>query len=163
MGLGFQRDDTFNVFHLEIVAGRLVFRCKLLNNRALCKGYIVFIGRQYLVGVFLGCLLNHLEQRAFHLYTINDKGATKNLVAAVLRVDLSETEDLAVGQRAAHLLLHFMQIFNLFRRQSQAFLLVISLKVFNMLDGLGLMVHSKDVLVQTLIHALKHGVVVGIL
>ena len=56
-----------------------------------------------------------------------------------------------------------MQILNFFRRQRQTFLLVVFLKVVNVLDRLRLVVNSEDALVESVVHALQHRVVVGIL
>ena len=83
-------------------------------------------------------------------------------MAAVLRVDLCETEYFRVCKRTAQFLLYLMEIFNLFSRQSQTLLLVVFLDVLHALDRLRLVVNGEDVLVQTLVHALKHRVVVGI-
>ena len=84
-------------------------------------------------------------------------------MTAVLRVDLCEAEDLRVRQRASVLLLQSVQVFDLLRAQGQAFLLVVFLQIFHMLDGLRLDVDREDVLVEAVVHALQHGVVVGIL
>ena len=92
MGLGLQGDDRFYIFHLEIVARGMVLRSKLLHHRALGERHVVFISRQNLMWILLSGLLNHLEERRFFLLSVDDEGATKNLVAAMLRVDLGETE-----------------------------------------------------------------------
>ena len=46
-------------------------------------------------------LLYQLEEGAFHLHSVDDEGAVEYLVAAVFRIDLGESEYLAVGQRSA--------------------------------------------------------------
>ena len=56
-----------------------------------------------------------------------------------------------------------MQILNLLRTQGQTLLLVIFLQVVHILDGLWLDVDGEDVLVQSVVHALQHLVVLGIL
>ena len=94
MGLCLQRDHTLDILDAEPVAGALIGRSELLNNRTLCEGYIILIGRENLVGVLLSGLLNHGEERAFYLLAIDNEGTTENLVAAVLRVDLCKTKDL---------------------------------------------------------------------
>jgi len=58
----FEGDDTLDVFYLEIVGLGVVCRSKLFDNRTFGKGYIVFVGRDNLVGILLGGLLYHLEK-----------------------------------------------------------------------------------------------------
>ena len=154
MGLGLQRDDTLNVLDLEPVCRRLVLRSKLLDNGTLRKSHVVLIGRKNLVGIFLGRLFNHLEERRLHLLAVDDERAAEDLMPAVLRVDLCKAENLRVGQRTAILFLQSVQVFNLFGRESQALLLVVFLQVLHIFDRLGLDVDGKDRLVETLVLAL---------
>ena len=58
----FQGDDTLDVLYLEIVGLGVVCRSKLFDNRTFGKGYIVFVGRDNLVGILLCSLLYHLEE-----------------------------------------------------------------------------------------------------
>ena len=113
--------------------------------------------------ILLRRFLYHVEQARLHLLAVDDELATKYFVAAVLRVYLCETEDFAVCERSAQLLLHVVQIVNLGWRECQTFLFVIFFKVLHMLDRLRLALHGEHFLVQPLIHALKHGVVLGVL
>ena len=115
------------------------------------------------MGVFLRRFLDHGEEARLFFLAVDDEGAAENLVPAVLGVDLCEAENLAVGERTVQFFLHFVQIFNLFGRQGETLALVVFLQVFHVLDGLRLDVHGENVLVQTVVHALQHGVVVGIL
>ena len=69
-------------------------RCELLHNRTLRESHIVFVCRENLVRVLLCCLLDHSEQRRLHLLAVDDERTAEDLVAAVLRVDLCETENL---------------------------------------------------------------------
>lgn len=46
----FQGDDTLDVLYLEIVGLGVVCRSKLFDNRTFGKGYIVFVGRDNLLG-----------------------------------------------------------------------------------------------------------------
>ena len=163
MGLGLQRDDTLHFLHLEIVAGALVFRGKLLDDRTLRESYVILIGRENLVGILFCGLLNHVEEARLHLLAVDDEHTAENLVAAVLGVDLGKTEDFGVGQRTAQLLFHLMQVFYFFRTQGQTFLLVVFLQVGHVLDGLRLDVHREDVLVQSCVHTLQHRVVISVL
>ena len=83
-------------------------------------------------------------------------------MAAVLRVDLCETEDFRVGQRTAKLLLYLVQILNLLGRERQTLLLVVFFYVLHALDRFRLVVYCEDVLVEALVHALQHRVVLCI-
>ncbi len=56
-----------------------------------------------------------------------------------------------------------MKILYLLRTQREAFLLVVLLYILHMLDGLWLMVDGEYRLVQTVVHALQHTVMGGIL
>ena len=62
----------------------MVFRGELLNDRSLCKSYVILIGRENLVGILLSGFLDHRKERGFHFLTIDDEGATEDLVTAVL-------------------------------------------------------------------------------
>ena len=84
-------------------------------------------------------------------------------MTAVLRVNLCKTENLRIGKRTTILFLQAVKIFNLLWAKSQTFLLIILLQIIHILNGLGLDVNSKNVLVQAIIHTLQHLVVLGIL
>ena len=163
MGFGLQRDDTLNILHLEIIAGALVCWRELLHNRTLCECHIIFIGRENHAWILGSCLLDHRKQRAFHLLAVDDKGATENLMAAVLRIDLCKTEYLGIGQRTAVLFLNLMQVVNFLWRKGQTLFLIELLQVFHLLDGSRLDVDREDILIQTVVHALQHRIVVGFL
>ena len=163
VGLGLQRDDALDVFHSKIVARRLVAGCKLLHHGPAGKGNVVFISRENLVWVFLGCLLDKGKEARLHLLAVYDKRAAEYLVAAVLRVDLGEAEYLGVGKRAPQLAFNLVQILNFFLRKGQALLLVVLFKVFDVLYRLRLVVDGEYGLVEPVVHPLQHRVVVGIL
>ncbi len=80
-------------------------------------------------------------------------------MTTVLRVDLGKTEDLRVCERTTQFVLYLVQISNLFFRESETFLLVVFLEVCHVLDGFGLYVYIEDGLIEPVIHALQHGVV----
>ena len=113
--------------------------------------------------IFLRCLLNHAEERRFHLLSVDDEHTAEYLVAAVFGVNLGEAEYLRVGQRPSQLLLHVVKVVYFLGRKGEAFLLVVLLKVVNVLDWLRLMVHCKHLLVKPFIHALQHRVVLCVL
>ena len=81
----------------------------------------------------------------------------------MLRVNLCKTEYLRVCQRTTVLLFYLMEICYFFRTQRQTFLLVVFLKIINILDWLWLQVDCENLLVQSVIHALQHWIVVSIL
>ena len=156
--LGFQRDDAVDFLHAEPVGPCLVVWGELLHARSFGEGYIIFIGRENLVGMLCRRLLDHLEQTGLLLLAVDDELPAEDLVAAMLRVDLSEAEHLGVGQRPAHVLLHLLQIGYLLLTQRQAFLLVVGLEVVDVPDGLRLHVNGEHILVQPSVKALQHGV-----
>ena len=84
MGLSLQRDNTLYILHLEEIAGSLIGWSKLLDNRTLRESHIILIGRENLVRILVGGLLDHVEERRLHLLTVDDKLAAEDLVAAVL-------------------------------------------------------------------------------
>ena len=164
MCLRLQRDNALHLLHLIVVGLGMGGRRKEFHLGTLAERHVVLVGREYAVGVLLSGLLDHLEQAALLLFTVDDEGSAENLVTAVLAVDLCETEYLGVCQGTAQLALYLVQVFNLFCAQCQAFLLVVCLQVGNLHNGLRLYVHAEQILVQTvLVHALKHGVELGLL
>ena len=79
-------------------------------------------------------------------------------MSAVLGVDLGKAENLGVGQRPSVLFLHLVQIFYLFFRERETFLLVVGFQVVHILDGLRVMLHGENLLVQPVVHTLQHRV-----
>ena len=110
MGLGLQRYDAVNIFYTEPVGCALVDGCELLNLGTLGEGHVVLVGRENLSGILLRCFLDEVEERRLHFLAVNNKSSAENLVAAVLAVNLRETEDFAVGERAAILFLQTVQV-----------------------------------------------------
>ena len=80
-------------------------------------------------------------------------------MTAMLRVDLRETEHLAVGQRTVELCAQRLQVIHLFRIERQAFLLVVCLDVGDVNNLIRFFENFKDVGAEILIKALKHLVV----
>ena len=154
MGFCLQRDDTLDILYLEIVACALVGRCKLLNDRSLCKRHIIFIGRENHTWVLGSGLLDHRKQAAFHLLTVDDEGAAEDFMTAMLGIDLGKTENLGVGQRTAVLFFNLVKVFDFLWGKGQTFLLVEFLQVFHLLDRGRLDVDREDILVQSVIYAL---------
>ena len=68
-------------------------------------------------------------------------------MAAVLGIDLSETEHFGVCEFATQLSFHLVQVLYLLWAQCQTLFLVVSLEIVDMLDGGGLDVDREDILV----------------
>ena len=165
MCLGLDADHAFNIADNEIVACAVVGGSKLLNYGTFRKSHIVLVRRNNFVRILLSGFLDHLEEAAFLLFSVNDECSAENLVAAMLAVDLCETEDLAICEFSTQLVFHVVQIGNFFGAQCQAFLLIVFFQVLDTLDGVRSDVVSKYFLIQTFIEALEHGVIlcIGIL
>ena len=84
-------------------------------------------------------------------------------MAAMLGVDLRKTEDFRIGEWATVLLLNLVEVFHLLWRECQTLFFVELLQIVNVPDRLRLVVDCEYRLVQTVVHALQHGVVVGFL
>ena len=162
MCFGLDADDTLDILDDKIVAGGLILRRKLLDDRSFGKSHVVFVGRDNLVRILLCGPLDHREEAAGHFLSVDDEGAAENLVAAMLAVDLCETEDLAICQGTSQLAFYVVEVFYFFGRERQAFLLVVFLEVLNNLDCRGLDIHGEDLLVEAFVEALEHGVMVRV-
>ena len=75
----------------------MVLGRELLNYGTLRESYIILIGRQNAARMLLRGLLDEAEEARLHFFSIDDEGSSKDLVAAVFRVDLGKSEDLRVG------------------------------------------------------------------
>ena len=84
-------------------------------------------------------------------------------MAAVLRVYLRESEYLGVGQWSVELCLDLVQILYLLGRKRESLLLVVFLKILHVLYRFRLVVHGEYVLVESVVHALQHRVVLSVL
>ena len=160
--LGFERNHALDIRRPEVVACALVGGGKLLDNRPLRESHIVFVGGKYLAGILRGGLLDHGKERTLHLLTVDDECAAEYLVAAVLGVDLGETEYLGVGEWPPVLFFYLVQILHFLGRQCQSLLLVVGFEVFHVPDGLRTVLHREYLLVEPVVHALQHWVVVGL-
>lgn len=141
----------------------MVGRGKLLDDRSFGKGYVVFVGGNNLIGIFLRGLFNHLEERRLLFHTVDDERSAEDFVAAVFRVDLREAEYFGIGQPAAEVFFHFLKVVHFFFGEGQAFFFVVCFQVFDVYDGFRPAVCGKYVLVETFVHALQHRVVVCVL
>ena len=163
MGLGLQRDDALDGLHLEEVGRGLVLGSELLHDGALGKGHIIFVSGKYLTRMILRRLLDEGEEARRTLLAVDDERTAEDLVAAVLRIDLRKAKDLTVGERTSVLLLNLMEVGYLLGAQCQSLLLIVLLDVLHMLDRLRLVVDGEDGLVQSIVHALQHAVVLSCL
>ena len=113
--------------------------------------------------IFLCSLLNHREERRGHFLTVDDESTTEDFVTAVFRVELRKAEYFRVSELAVKLCLNIVEVLDFFGRECQTFLLVIRFEVVNLLNSRRLKVDGENILVQTRVHTLKHGVVIRIL
>ena len=81
-------------------------------------------------------------------------------MAAMFGIDLSESENFRVGQPASQILFNLLQIVHFLFRECQAFLFVVFFEVVDIYNGLGLDVYGEYILVEPMIHALQHRVMV---
>ena len=138
----------------------MICRSKLFHNRTFSEGYVIFISRDYFIRIFLCRLFNHLEQRRFLFYAVDNKRSAENFVAAVFGVDLCETKYFRVCQLPSEVLFYFLQVVHFFFRKSQTFFFVVHFEIFDIDDRLRLTVCCEYVLVESFVHALEHRVVV---
>ena len=139
----------------------MVFRCKLFHHRSLCKSHIVLVSRNDFMRILLCRFLNHLKQRRLHFLPVDDERAAKNLMTAMLGVDLRKTEHLRICQLTPQLAFHLMQVFDFLGRECQPFLFVIFFQILYIHNGCRLDINRKNILVQTFVHTLQHRVVLG--
>ena len=104
--------------------------------------------------MLLGGQLDKLEQAGRFLLAVDDERTTKNLVAAMLRVDLAETEHLTIGERTANAGTYVIQIFNFFGRKGQALFFVVFFKVVNIDYWVWLFINGEAILADAVIKAL---------
>ena len=140
----------------------MICRSKLFNYRTFGEGYVVFISRDDFIRILLCGLFDHLEQRRFLFYTVDDECSTEYFVATVFGVDLCETENFGVSQLASQIVFYLFQIVHFFFRECEAFFLVVGFEGFDGYDRFRLAVGGEYVLVESFVHALQHRVVVGI-
>ena len=163
MGLGLDRDNALEILNRKVIRHIVTLGCELLNNRTLQECAVVLVSRRNAIGVSLCCMLDQVEQRRRFLLAIDHERTAEDLVAAVLRIHLRETEHLAVGQRATHLLAYLFEVCDLLLAQSQTLSLVVALDVIDIDDLLGLFVDNVDRLIQSLVATIQHRIERGVL
>ncbi len=157
--LRLQGDDAFYVLDDKIIACGLVFRRELFNDRTLCKGDIVLVSGNDVVRMFFSGFLYHLEQRRGHLFSVDDECATEDFVAAMFRVDLSESEHFRVGQFSSQLFFHSVEIGDFLLAQREPFLFVFFLDVFYGAYRFRFSRSLENLLVKSFVETLQHGIV----
>ena len=63
MGLGFDRNNALEILNRKVIRYIVAFGRELLNNRSLQECAVVLVSRRNAVGVGLGRVLDHIEQR----------------------------------------------------------------------------------------------------
>ena len=158
MGLGLDRDNALEILNRKVIRYIVTLGSKLLNNGTLQECAVVLVCRGYAIGVGFGRMFDQVEQRRGLLLAIDYERTTEDLMTAVLRVHLRETEDLAIGQRAPHLLAHLFEVCDLLLAQCQTLSAVVALDVVDIYDLLGLFVDDVDRLIQCIIATIQHRV-----
>ena len=141
----------------------MILGSELFHNGTYREGYVILVSRDNLVRIFLCSLLNHRKERRGHFLTVDDESTTEDFVTAVFRVELRKAEYFRVSELAVKLCLNIVEVLDFFGRECQTFLLVVRFEVVNLLNSRRLKVDGENILVQTRVHARKHGVVVRIL
>ena len=135
---------------------------ELLDDRAFGKGHVIFVGGNNFIGILLRGLFYHLEERRLLFHSVDDERSAEDFVAAVFRIDLCEAKYFGIGQLASEVFFYLLEIIHLFFGESQTFLFVVCFQILDIYDGFGLTVGGKQILVKPFVHALQHGVVVGV-
>ena len=161
VSLCLEREDGLDRAAGEIISLVGIFGIELVYYRAFHESHIILIGRYEAAGILFRGLFYHSEERRRHLLAVDNESAVENLMATVLRVDLTETEDFAVGQRTAEALRESGEIVLFIGAESEAFATVILADVGDMFDRLGFAVDVENFLVQSVVYTLKHLVVTG--
>ena len=89
------------------------------------EGYIILVGGDQVIGVGSAGILDHREEATLFLLTIEDEGATEDLMTAVLAIDLREAEEFAVCQGTPQTLAELLKVGNLLLAQSQSLRLIV--------------------------------------
>ena len=84
MGFGFQANHTLNIANDKVVACGMILGGKLLYDGTFGKGHIILIGRDDVMRILLSRALYHLEETAFHLFSVDNEGSAKYLMTAML-------------------------------------------------------------------------------
>ena len=88
------------------------------------------------------------------LNAVDDELASEDLVAAVLRVDLRESEHFAVGQLAPQSVAQVVQVTHLVVAEGKTFATVVVRDVVDIDDGFGLPSGGEEALVEPVVEAL---------
>ncbi len=163
MGLGFEREDGVDVLGLELGGDVGSLGSELHGDGSLDESDIVLIGGDEVAGVGLRRFADELEERELFGLAVDDEGAVENLVAAVFGVDLRESEDLGVGERASESLAEAFEVCDFRVGESETLFLVVCLEVGDVDYRVGLFVYCEDGLVEPLVEVLEHGVELGVL
>ena len=140
MGLGLDRNYALEILNRKVIRHIVTLGSKLLNNGTLQECAVILVCRGYAIGVGFGRMLDQVEQRRRFLLAIDHERTAEDLMTAVLRVNLRETEYLAIGQRATHLLAHLFEVCDLLLAQCQTLSAVVALDVVDIYDFFGLFV-----------------------
>ena len=158
VGLGLQGDDRMNIADAEETWNVLRERGELLDIGPLDKGDIVLVSRNEEVGVRLCRFFYERKERFGHFLAVDDKGAVEDLMPAVFRVDLRETEKFAVGQVAPELAAQPGKIINLLRAQGKPLFAVVGRNIGDETHRFRLVMNMEDLLAQSPVQVPEHRV-----
>ena len=96
------------------------------------------------------------------LLAVDDELSVENLVATVFRVDLRETEYLAIGQLTPYASADVLQVGDLFFAERQPLLFVVSGDVVDVNYRIGLLADREYLLVDRMVFPLQHRVERGV-
>src|SRR5690606_39874725 len=105
-----------------------------------------------------GSFFDELEKRLRLFYSVYDKSTVENLVTAMLRVHLGESENLRICQWAFQLLGNIVQVIHFYLTKRQSVFLIICSDIINLNNCFRLQVDVKNLLIQPIKSILKHRV-----
>lgn len=163
VGLGLEGNYGFERALLEVVGAVGVDGGELAHAGPLYEGHVVLIGGDEAVGVLLRGALDELEEGEVFFLAVDDEAAVENLVAAVLGVDLGETEYFGVGEGSSEPRGESAEVFFFLGAQGQTLLAVV---VGNVVDVDNVLGSGSDVENRGReavgVEALEHGVESGV-
>ena len=135
MRLSLQRQHRLGLLGAVEVGAVHPLRSEELRLRPLHKGDIIRIGRDDTVGIELTRLLDHPEEALRHLLSVDDKGAAKDLVPAVLAIHLREAEELRIRERSPQLPCHPLEVVDLLIGEGETLLAIVLPQILHRQEG----------------------------
>ena len=159
MRLSLQRQHRLGLLCTVEVGAVHPLRGEKLRLRSLHKGDIIRIGGDDAIGIELTRLLDHPEEALRHLLPIDDEGAAKDLVPAVLAIHLREAEELRIRERTPQLSCHPLEVVDLLIGESETLLAIVLPQILHRQEGSLLDLGIEESLVQRPVLPQQHPVV----